>query len=63
MKKELMRYVFILITLFFVSVFIYPTPHKYIQFDQYTIKINRITNEAWLLEPFKGWAKISDIEE
>lgn len=59
MKKELIRYAFILLVLIFIAVFIYPTLYTYRDYINGTpVKINRVTGEAWLLEYGEGWVNI-----
>lgn len=63
MKKELIRYFFILLLLVFVSLFIYPTLYKYDKLDQkYPVKINRITGKTNVLG-LKGWVVVGDYDE
>ncbi|WP_141136736.1 hypothetical protein [Paenibacillus herberti] len=60
MKKDLIRYGFILILLFGIAVFVYPTLYKYDKLDQkYPVKINRITGETKVLVG-STWNTVSD---
>lgn len=61
MIKELIRYVFILICLFIVFWFIYPTPYVYTIYEFSEVdrpaKINRFNGEGFIWRPGGGWEK------
>ena len=56
MKKELVRYVALLIGLMIIVIFVYPTLYQYDKYDQkIPVRINRLTGKTELLYP-TGWA-------
>jgi hypothetical protein len=63
MKKELIRYAFIITLLIYISVFIYPTLYLYTEYDnRLPIKTNRITGKSWIFVPSDGW-RVAEVEQ
>jgi hypothetical protein len=62
MKRDLIRFFGILITIIFFSLFVYPTPYYYSYYESshFIVKINRFTGNAYILNPsLKEWTKIA----
>lgn len=57
MKKDIFRFTAIAIIVVLFGIFVYPTMYKYDKYNQKVpVRINRITGEAYLLDP-EGWKK------
>lgn len=64
MKKDLIRFIGILIIIIIFSIFVYPTPFYYnIQGTEQTsksiVRINRFTGKSEMLIPRNGWVDLT----
>lgn len=59
MIRESVRYIFILLCLFLVFWFIYPTKYVYTLYDyDRPAKIDRFTGEGWVWHLARGWEPV-----